>query len=443
MGTEFRDDRLAQLLFARDERAEVADVRLRLDGMAIVLTIDPDAAASDWGQAAAGAIALCGSRMFRAGVFLRAIPDVPARYGKRVGQPLRRTLEDLGCRTAGEAPKAAMRLHIGRDGRDAQLYIVARGWAATVSPSPITDSGRPSNPVAGVLAAAMALSEAFRRLALGALDAARVRQDINAWAPGMIDLSDGFITRVPSALWILGAGNLGQATSFILSMLPFADRRDVRLFIQDFDRSGPENLSTQILTGHDWLGRRKAAAVSDHMDLLGFETFAIERRFAEGQGPGPDEPRIALVGVDNAKARRAAAAAGFDLVIDAGLGGTPAEILDLAIRMFPGGADPAEVWPDTPPEARPLPERYRKLVAAGVLDMCGATTIAGQPVGVPSTALAAAAIQIAQLCRALATGTCCDAVDLRLARCADVFAADRDESGIALPALPALIAMSR
>ena len=40
--------------------------------------------------------------------------------------------------------------------------------------------------------------------------------------------------------------------------------------------------------------------------------------------------------------------------------------------------------------------------------------IAGQPVGIPSTAVAAAAIQAAQACRAIADSTYCDLVDVSL-----------------------------
>lgn len=54
------------------------------------------------------------------------------------------------------------------------------------------------------------------------------------------------------------------------------------------------------------------------------------------------------------------------------------------------------------------------LVDHGRLQICGATMIAGQPVGVPSTAVAAAAIAVAQACRALAGSVYCDRVDLSL-----------------------------
>ena len=246
-------------------------------------------------------------------------------------------------------------------------------------------------------------------------------QALNAWQPGSLTDFDGRIRRLPQKLWLVGLGNLGQALMFTLSLLPFEDRSLVTLMLQDFDRSGPENLLTQLLTSHGWIGQRKATAAAAHLGALGFETFAVERRFAGGHGPVGDEPQIALVGVDNADARRLVASAGFELAIDAGLGASPAEIFDVSVHAFPGQGDPAKIWPADVPRSNglELPERYKRLVQEGVLDQCGATTIAGQAVGVPSTALSAAALQLAQLSRALSTASYCDSIDVRTARTGD------------------------
>ena len=57
------------------------------------------------------------------------------------------------------------------------------------------------------------------------------------------------------------------------------------------------------------------------------------------------------------------------------------------------------------------------LVDAGRIERCGAVTIAGRSLGVPSTAVAAAAIQIGQACRAVTDGTYCDFIDAGLIYC--------------------------
>jgi|SRR5271165_1738911 len=160
---------------------------------------------------------------------------------------------------------------------------------------------------------------------------------------------------------------------------------------------------------------KKACAAAAWAEARGFWTIVEERRFAASTRPGTGEPRLALVGVDNLETRRAVAAAGFNLCVDGGLGATGAEAFDLRIHTFPGSITPERAWPEASPDNTELKSRaLRQLVKDGRLDSCGAMAIAGQPVGVPCTALATAAIQIAQVCRALETGRCAELVDVSL-----------------------------
>ena len=104
------------------------------------------------------------------------------------------------------------------------------------------------------------------------------------------------------------------------------------------------------------------------------------------------------------------------VVIDAGLGATGPEAFDIRIHAFPGSQNAASAWPESHVAApRPLPPGIAALVAQGRLDHCGAMTIAGASVGVPCTAMVAAALQVAQACRALETGICADRIDMSLA----------------------------
>lgn len=149
-----------------------------------------------------------------------------------------------------------------------------------------------------------------------------------------------------------------------------------------------------------------------------FGTTIIENRFVEGTKRSADEPGLALVGVDNLAARRAAADSNFDLALDAGLGATAPEIFDIRIHAFPGERSSAQAWPEPEalPEA-PLDASLQELVDASRIDRCGALTIAGRSLAVPSTAVAAAAIQVAQACRAVRDGGFFDLVDVTLVNC--------------------------
>jgi molybdopterin/thiamine biosynthesis adenylyltransferase len=202
----------------------------------------------------------------------------------------------------------------------------------------------------------------------------------------------------------------------MLGLLRYADPNSVELLLQDTDTSGPENLDVQLLTQFSWIGREKVRSAAAWAEAQGFRTVLVERRFTASSRRSQDEPGLAFVGVDNLETRRAAAAAGFDLVIDGGLGTSSSEVFDIRIHSFPGHREPNVAWPEPPPAKETPPgAAYRRLIEEGRLDMCGAMTIAGQAVGIPTTAVAAAAIQIAQACRAIAESAYCDLVDICLA----------------------------
>lgn len=409
MNFSIQHDRAAQLLVRADEGLSFDAAQARLETAALLLSWDPDTAGQPWLQAALFALVRCGAKMFRGGVFLAPGADAPCSLVLKPSTSLAGQLVGQGARL-GSAPPLALKVHVGgAPPPGARLVCAAVGWDGVVSPRPVA-CDQPGNEVSGVLAAAMACAEAFKLLLLGDLRSGRQERRISAWGP---DAPSPQISRLPTGLWLLGLGNLGQASLLALGLLPFRDPGAVSLLLHDHDKAGPENLPVQLLTEGHWLGRRKARSCSDWAEQQGFSTTLVETRFSATTNPAGDEPRILLAGVDNLKARRLAAAAGFDLVIDAGLGAAAVDAFDFRLHAFPGERDAMAAWPEVsqPSAAPPLPHALRDLVAQGRLDQCGAVTLAGKSVGVPCTALAAAALQLGQLCRALATSRCCDRID--------------------------------
>lgn len=419
MNLSIEDDRLVHLLMSGDTNAGYDDARKRLDRAALVLSADASAALP-WAQAALLTAAECGVRMFPGGVYLAGRFDEPAVVGQSRGWPLRRHLELAGCHTHA-APEHAIALHVGSDPRVARcgLRCWADGWTAVASPNAPQAQPGSGNEIGGVLAGALGIGEVFRGAVLGDLRAGRRTQRLSAFLPGSTsDDPDGELRYLPTAYWLLGLGNLGQAALWTIGMLPYVDPSVVSLFLQDFDTSEVGNLPIQILTKPHWIGRKKARSAAAWADDVGFRTTIIERRFISGSRRSDGEPAIALVGVDNLPARRAAASSNFDLVLDAGLGATAPEIFDIRLHAFPGMRSPEQAWPEPTPEVeRPLEPALQALVDAGRIHKCGALTIAGRSLGVPSTAVAAAAIQIAQACRAVSDGSFCDLIDVGLAAC--------------------------
>jgi len=415
-------DRHAQLLLGTGEDLSFDEARRRLESAAMVLTAD-DAARTPWGQAALLSIAACGTRIFRGGVFVRGDLDTPTIVGSWPGFPLRRLLKESGCRFEN-IPSHACELHIGatRSTTPDTLYCWASGWSAWVSARPSENTDVPGNELSGVLAGAMGVSEVFRRVVLNDIRAGKKTLTLSALAPGLDATADTQLDFLPEDLWLIGLGNLGQATLWTLGMLPYRDTGSVHLMLQDGDISGLENMETQVLTQPGWVGNVKARMTAQWAEQRGFRTKICERRFAADTRPQQGEPRLALVGVDNVETRRLAAHADFDLILDAGLGATSPEIFDLRLHGFPGRRDAAAAWPAVANAASVAPGReHQKLINDGRLSICGSAEIAGRQVATPFTAMAAAAIQVAQACRAISTGEYCDLIDVTLSDTQNAF----------------------
>jgi molybdopterin/thiamine biosynthesis adenylyltransferase len=422
MSTGIEHDRLSHLVMKRDA-TEYDEARKRLDRAAFILTAG-DCVRSAWGQAALLTIAECGVRMFPGGVYLGQPFEEPTIVGHRLRAPLHRHLEASGCR-AENPPPHAERLHVGADAPidHRGLRCWAEGWTAVVSPKATDKPATAANEIGGVLAGAMGVTELFRIAVFGDIRAGRRTQRLSALRPGAAEGPEPELHRLPASYWLLGLGNLGQAALWTISLLPYSDTGAVTLFLQDTDTAELGNLPIQILTKPGWIDVKKARAAAAWAEAFSFKTTIIERRFTDRTVRADGEPGLALVGVDNLPTRRAAADANFDLVIDAGLGASAVEVFDIRIHAFPGARTAAQAWPgeNQQPSEHALGSALEKLVAEGRIDRCGALTIGGRGVGVPSTAVAAAALQVAQACRAVSESTYCDLIDTTLADCRRTF----------------------
>lgn len=416
MRSSIEQDRVAQLLIGADPALDYDEARLRLERAAVTISADT-AAGTAWGQAALLTAAECAVRMFRGGVYLARDFGEPVVVGCRWPGLLKSDLIDIGCRRE-VAPAHAVTLHVGSEASATAkaLFCWADGWVATVSPRPPAQPIAAGNEISGALAGAMAVSEAFRGEAINDLRAGKRTQRLSPLTPVQPQPEGIALERLPARCWLLGLGNLGQATLWMLGLLPYADPTAVELFLQDTDTSGAENLDVQLLTRYRWIGQKKARAAAAWAEVRGFQTAVIERRFTSATRRTVNEPGLIFVGVDNLETRRTAAdQSGFDLMLDGGLGATPAEVFDLRIHAFPGSRTPGAAWPEpVAARERPIGPGLSRLVAQGRLNPCGAALIAGQPVGVPTTAVVAAAIAVAQACRAVAESVYCDRVDLSL-----------------------------
>lgn len=421
MNLPLHHDRLAQLVMKTDQTLGLDTARITLERAALVISVEDNLLAQSWAQAALLTIAECATRSFRGGVYIDGEFDTAVSVGNWRPFPISRMLQSVGCRT-DNIPAHAVQIHIGlsspRHHQKKILHCWTDGWVAAVGPTGPQGELAPGNELSGALAGAMAVSEAFRMQALGDILAGKRTQRLSPLKPHLLQAEGTDLTLLPSAIWLLGLGNLGQAALWVFGLLPYADPGDVQFVLQDLDISAPENQAIQILTQLHHIGSKKTRAMGAWAEAHGFKTILSEIPFGPNTVRDSDMPGLALIGVDNIRTRRyaARAEAGFDLVLDAGLGSTPTEVFDIRIHAFPGTRSIEMAWPEVP-ESRGLeltPDLV-KLVDQGRISQCGAFDIAGQSVGIPGTAVAAATMQIAQAISAIRERRLCDLIDVSLA----------------------------
>lgn len=270
--------------------------------------------------------------------------------------------------------------------------------------------------LAAALAAAICASEVFNFHAGDHQMAGRRNAGLSLWKPGadwlMTDHSEPDIAFLPSHLWIIGLGNLGQAYLWMLTSLPYSVPEDVQLVLQDDDRVAQSNDSTSVLTQPTMIGRMKTRALAEWLELRRFKTTLTERRFDGQTRRSQQEPSVALCGVDNEEARSHLETAGFGLVVEAGLGSGTQAFRNFSVHSFPSSMDAARMWslntgvskssPLTGPTYDPREFPH--------LDECGLAQLASRSVGVPFVGMTAAALVIGEVLRRLHSGSALELV---------------------------------
>ena len=287
------------------------------------------------------------------------------------------------------------------------IRVTFEGWSGGILPLDHDDMRLDESQeftLAGVLAGALAVTEAFQFLRGNQPIAGRRAVGLSLWRPELSwrdhSASGPAIDRLPSALWLIGLGNLGQAYLWTLGMLPYAVPDEVQMVLQDHDFLADSNNSTSLLTYPDLIGMRKTRAMARWADQLGFKAAIVERKFNRGFRVHDDEPSLALCGVDNEPARNALEEVGFAKVIEAGLGGGTDDFLGFRMHVFPGQRRAKDLWKPVEENRVGRTDRpaYEKL-AVGGLDQCGLTQLAGRTVGAPFVGAIAAAIVIGEVLR--------------------------------------------
>lgn len=260
-------------------------------------------------------------------------------------------------------------------------------------------SGSPSLALAGMFAGALAVRQVFAHVRHGtpARDAT-----LSLWEPSTAaspGLSGPKHYTIPTRLWLVGLGHLGQALVWGLLALPL--RGDRYAVLQDDQWIGVENEPTSLLVGADDVGIRKVRVASCWLDHAGWSTEIIERRHYGDIRRTEQDPLILLSGLDDLRPRRVLAGLDFDYMIDMGIGRGATDFEALQVRVISKGSCTDGLWLD---EVSNSPrDRLMGRPAYTALDrdigQCGVIPLADASVAVPFVGAATAALALAQLAR--------------------------------------------
>ena len=403
------------------EAKTLDDAERIFGGYRLTLEVGHEVAVSSTLQAAVLTAVNTASRCFLGGVKVTGTLDVPLLVRWRTCSTLEEAVANLGGQVSKLPEPGAPLLVFGQSDRvhmlagEFAVRVTFDGWVGAVTP---LKGGRRLTEAhefipSGVLAGALGVAEAFQHVRGGNSMIGRRDVGLSLWRPGEDPWSERAaaipsVDILPSMLWLIGLGHLGQAFLWTLGLLPYARPEDVLLVLQDFDILAESNLSTSPLTFTRLIGQRKTRAMALWCEERGFRTVICERRFRADFMVSADEPKLALCGVDNALARADLEDVGFERVIEAGLEAGPTEYLAFQVHTFPGPQRARERWGkaegnlDKPSASNALVQQpgYQALAADG-LDACGLVTLANRTVGASFVGAAVSAIVISEVLRSL------------------------------------------
>ncbi|MBU1057863.1 MAG: ThiF family adenylyltransferase [Proteobacteria bacterium] len=392
----------------------------------LAVEIDPAATSDPVQQAILLTIITLGRRVFLGGVTVTGPLRTPLKLSLPLGNTLATAVQALGG-IIGEEVTGMPTIVIGGGPRKRCegfcIRTVATGWRGGIVPisSDLPVDGGYAMPLSGMLAAGLAVNEAFLFVSGGMPAAGRRTVGLSLWRPEreidwlQPDESEPILTYLPSHLWLIGLGHLGQAYLWGLGLLPYRDPAGVNLVLQDIDIITESTESTSILTDSTMIGKKKTRAMAAWAEQRGFATSLQERTFAADFKRQTHEPAVALCGLDNGAGRRALDQVGFDFIVEAGLGSGHRDFRTMRLHILPGRRAATDIWKHTRKgekiEDRPA---YAKLLADGVLDRCGMTLLAGKAVGAPFVGSVAASLALSEVLRLLHGGVVHQLIDIDL-----------------------------
>lgn len=411
-------DRTGKLLLDTGRASDPADAARQLQQLRFQIVVGRDIDRDLAAQAALLTAINAGKRALLGGVYVSILDDPVLRLPWVRGQRLTDAIATAGGHLTGEHDPNVPTFVVGdapTPPGELVLHGAWQGWSGGVSGTSGDGMTRAAMPLSGVVAGALAVSEIFQQY-LGSTQAGRRNTGLSIWRPDLAwqhpDAIGPPLRYLPSGLWLLGLGHLGQANAWSIGCLPYYAPDELLVVLVDDDHVVEANHATGLLLADSDRGQRqrKTRVVAARLEGLGHRTMIVERRFDELMRPSVREPTAALAGFDRPEPRRLLGDR-FEVVIDAGLGSGPVDYLDIALHRFPSALTPQEAFPTRPPRQRSLAATYEaeidRRIAGGANAgdaRCGMIELASATVGAAFVGATAGALAIGDVLRLLHDG---------------------------------------
>lgn len=408
--------------------SSIGEAEAMFRGYRLAFAIDAAGSSAPLHQAALLTGVSLARRVFLGGVTVAGDLDAPLLAPLPLGANLRDAVISLGGTPADKPPENTPIVDIGGGPRPraAEFHVrtVYSGWRGGILPvhSELALSPGTPMPLSPMLAAALAVNEAFAFVSDKTAAAGRRPVGLSLWTPSPdVDWlgagpDEPELRYLPSKLWLIGLGHLGQAYLWGLGLLPYPRTSSgLELVFQDTDDVTPSSESTSVLTDGTTTGQKKTRVLAAWAERRGFRTSICERLFDAAFKRQASEPAVALCGIDNVLGRRALDRVGFDLVVEAGLGRGHRDFRSIRLHTLPGPRPAAELWKGVGiAESTQEKAAYQRILQSGELDRCGVTLLAGKAVGAPFVGSVAACLVLSEVLRLLHDGPLHQVLELDL-----------------------------
>lgn len=209
-------------------------------------------------------------RVFLGGVSVTGELDVPLAVPLPLGSTLAEAIVKLGGHLSPPETNSPT-VFIGGEPQPRSdgfhIRTTFAGWRGGIVPADAarTLADDSAMPLAPMLAVALAVNEAFLFARQETPAAGRRMLGLSLWRPdsrsdwlaGSDDEPE--LRFLPSSLWLIGLGHLGQAYLWALGLLPYPNPSGLELVLQDVDVITPSSESTSILSDANLVRQKKHA----------------------------------------------------------------------------------------------------------------------------------------------------------------------------------------